>query len=291
MTSGWRPGTPTPSTARRGSLAGIAEIGQTADVIGVQELNPERRRDAVERALPGFGVSRGNNSVQILWRNATVELIAQDSVKVFGVERMESGVAGTSIGPKSIQWVQLRQRSTGAVFFVVNHHIVPSIENGGRPDDRKPRRIALYQRQMDALTNLVTKLRSIAPVMVTGDFNVDARADARVQRPALALHPARQPRACGRPGGPSATPDPGHARPPADRLRVGDHGHRPTSHADDPRPLRLRPQRRRRQLHRCRRQRASTPARRPHCRSRRPATDVTPPSASLRLRRCRQWPD
>ena len=164
-------------------VAGIAEIGRTADVIGVQELNPERRRNAVERALPEYGVSAGNNSVQILWRKATVQLMAQDSVKVFDVERIESGVAGTSIGPKSIQWVQLRQLSTGAVFFVVNHHIVPSIENGGRPDDRKPRRIALYERQIEALTKLVTKLRTIAPVMVTGDFNVDARADARVQDP------------------------------------------------------------------------------------------------------------
>lgn len=163
--------------------AGIASIGRTADVIGVQELNPKSRREAVARALPGFGVSEGNNSVQIFWRKSTVDLIAQGSNKVFDVERIESGVAGTSIGPKSIQWVQLRQKATGAVFFVVNHHIIPSIENGRRPDDRKPRRLALYHRQMAAMVKLVAKLRSIGPVMVTGDFNIDARADAQRQDP------------------------------------------------------------------------------------------------------------
>lgn len=168
-----------------GVIRGLKAIAGAADVIGVQEMNPESRRSAVERAMAadGFAISAGNNSVQILWRASRYKLLAQGSEKVFDVERIETGVAGTSIGPKSVQWVQLQQVSTGAVFFVVNHHIVPSIENGRRPDDSKPKRIGLYQRQMAAMLSVVGKLRPYGPVAVTGDFNIDARADARVKDP------------------------------------------------------------------------------------------------------------
>ena len=168
-----------------GVIRGLQAVAAAADVIGVQEMNPESRRSAVERAMArnGIDISAGNNSVQILWRSAKYKLLAQGSEKVFDVERMEAGVSGTSIGPKSVQWVQLQQVSTGAVFFVVNHHIVPSIENGRKPDDSKPKRIALYQRQMAAMLSVVDKLRPYGPVAVTGDFNIDARADARMRDP------------------------------------------------------------------------------------------------------------
>ena len=165
------------STAR--VIAGIRDIGRAADVIGLQELTPERRRDSMTAAISDtFSVSRANNAVPIIWKKARYSLLAQGSEEVFGVRRIEGGVSGTSIGPKSIQWVQLRDKYTGAVFFVANHHIVPTIDRAGRPDTRNPRRLRLYQQQMDAMVKLVTRLRSFGPTVVTGDFNVAAKADA-----------------------------------------------------------------------------------------------------------------
>ena len=169
-----------------GVVSGLRAIGEKADVIGVQELKPESRRRTVERRLSGaWGISEANNSVQILWRRSRYQLLAQGSEKVFDVERIEDGVAGVSIGPKSVQWVQLKDNGTGAVFFVANHHIVPSIDRKGHPDTRNPRRLALYQRQMAALLGVVGQLRRYGPVFVTGDFNVDARRDARVADPSF----------------------------------------------------------------------------------------------------------
>lgn len=164
---------------------GIDAIRASSDVIGLQELNPESRRSAVERALHrgGWAISDGNNSVQIAWRASRYRALAQGSEKVFDVERMEGGTAGTSIGPKSVQWVQLQDRQTSGVFFVVNHHLVPDIDRSGHPRPGAPKRIALYQRQMAGMLSVVQKLRTYGPVAVTGDFNVAAKADAKVKDP------------------------------------------------------------------------------------------------------------
>ena len=80
----------------------------------------------------------------------------QGNVLEFGVKRIEGGASGTSIGPKHLQWVQLRDRRTRAVFFEVNHHIVPTIESGGHPNG-KTKRLALYRQQMKVM---LSSLRS-----------------------------------------------------------------------------------------------------------------------------------
>ena len=94
---------------------------------------------------------------------------------MFGVERIEPGVAGTAIGPKSIQWVQLRDRQTGAAFFAANHHLVPSIDDRGRPDPRSPKRVRLARLQLDAAAALADRLGRTGPVLIGADWNIDAR--------------------------------------------------------------------------------------------------------------------
>ena len=75
-------------------------------------------------AKKGWAVSDGNNAVQIFYNAGKYKLLAQGSEKVIDVVRIESGTAGTSIGPKSVQWVQLQDRATGGVFFVVDGRLV-----------------------------------------------------------------------------------------------------------------------------------------------------------------------
>ena len=166
-------------------LPGIRAIGPRADVIGLQELDPGSRR-AVKKGLSDtFAVSKGNNAVQIVWKKARFDVLAQGSQEVFAARRIEPGVNGTAIGAKSIQWVQLRDRTTGAVFFVANHHIVPSIDRRGHPDTRHPKRLNLFRLQMTAMLALVDRLKGAGPVMVTGDFDVAAAADAKVRHPSF----------------------------------------------------------------------------------------------------------
>ncbi|MFP5282280.1 MAG: peptidoglycan DD-metalloendopeptidase family protein, partial [Actinomycetes bacterium] len=168
-------------------VAGIRAIGGAADVVGLQEFNPESRRRSVARQLSGtWQFSKGNNSVQIAWKPSRLELLAQGSVHVAGLTRLEPGVSGTAIGPKSLQWVQLRDRAGGGTFFVANHHIVPSIDHRGRPVRSRPKRLALYDKQMSAMERLVGKLRAAAPtapIITVGDLNVNDQADARNRDP------------------------------------------------------------------------------------------------------------
>lgn len=166
-------------------LDGLHTIAATADVIGVQELSSPRRRDDAARAMAklGWGVSAGNNAVKIFYDASKYKLLAQGSEKVIDVVRIESGTAGTSIGPKAVQWVQLQDRATGAVLFVVNHHIVPDIDRKGHPRRGAPKRLSVYRTQMAAMLSVVSKLRAYGPVAVTGDHNVDARADQKVKNP------------------------------------------------------------------------------------------------------------
>ncbi len=163
-------------------VRGLRRIGTHSDVIGMQELYPESRRRAVEREFGrAWGISKADNAVQILWRTSRYERLAEGSERVFDVQPIESGVAGRSIGPKSIQWVQLRDKDTGAVVLVANHHLVPSIDRNGRPDTSNPKRLALAGRQLTAMVRLVGALRQYGPVFTTGDLNVDERMDARVR--------------------------------------------------------------------------------------------------------------
>lgn len=165
-------------------IAGVRSIGTSADVIGLQELGSPARRAAALSAVGGtFALQSARNAVPLLWRKSKFDLIGQGSTKVFDVIRVEDGVSGPNVGPKNVSWVQLRLRGTGTTFTVINNHILPSINIKGHPDRTKPGRLRLYRTQMSALLALVDRFRAFGPVMATGDFNIDARADARVKDP------------------------------------------------------------------------------------------------------------
>lgn len=170
------------SNSVKRTVTGIKTIG--ADVVGLQELSGSgRRRQVLQQVAGTYAASSNNNAVKILWRRDKYSLVAQDSVEVFGVRRIESGTAGTSIGPKSVHWVQLRDRSTGADLIVVNHHLVPDVDRKGRPRPGATKRLRAYHDQMAAMLALADRLKTVAPVVVTADWNVDARRDAKVKSP------------------------------------------------------------------------------------------------------------
>jgi len=162
-----------------------AAIDGGATVIGLQEISQRAKQDALAAALrqDGWAMSSTPHAARIVWDNARYKVLAQGAQKVFDLERIENGASGTSIGPKWVQWVQLQDRETGAAFSVVNQHIVPTIDRGGHPDTRSPRRLALAYKQLASEVSLVGTLRPYGPVAVTGDFNIDAKADAKVRDP------------------------------------------------------------------------------------------------------------
>ena len=169
----------------------------------------------------GWEMSDGNSATPVFWRASKYTLLAQGRVKVFGVVRIEGGgAAGSSIGPKFIQWVQLQDNTTKAVFIAASHHLVPTIETKGHPNRQGPKRVAYAKRQIVAAGELATRLSrgGQIPFLIAADWNVDARKDARVRTAGFPYHGIAEVRAvlelAGRRLPEGGHPDPRH---PADR--------------------------------------------------------------------------
>ena len=132
----------------------------------------------------GWEMSDGNSATPVFWQASKYTLLAQGRVKVFGVVRIEGGgAAGSSIGPKFIQWVQLQDNSTKAVFIAASHRLVPTIETKGKADPQGPKRVAYARRQIVAAGELATRLSrgGQIPFLIAADWNVDARNDAKIR--------------------------------------------------------------------------------------------------------------
>lgn len=174
------------SNSNKKIVAGLKAIGAAgADVIAVQELQSNHRATvARQMRVAGWEMSDGNTATPVFWRASKYKLLAQGREKVFGVVRIESGgAAGSSIGPKFIQWAQLQDNSTGAVFIAASHHLVPSIETKGKADKRGPKRVAYAKRQIIAAGKLAQSLgrNGQIPFLIGSDWNIDARKDAKVR--------------------------------------------------------------------------------------------------------------
>lgn len=174
------------SNSNKRIMAGLKSLGAAgADVIAVQELQ-SHHRGPIERQMraAGWRMSSGNTATPVFWRASKYKLLAQGREKEFGVVRIERGsAAGSSIGPKWIQWAQLQDTSSGAVFIAASHHLVPGIESRGRPDRQGPRRVAYAKKQILIAGKLAEQLgrNGQIPFMIGADWNIDARKDARVR--------------------------------------------------------------------------------------------------------------
>ena len=169
-------------------VAGLQAIGRAgADVIAVQELQHRgRARVAARMRDTGWAMSDGNTATPVLWRTSRYRLLAQGRVKELGVVRIEPGsAAGSSIGPKYIQWVQLQDKTTGGVFIAASHHLIPGIESKGRPDRHGDRRVAHAKKQILTAGQTARRLghNGQIPFLIGADWNIDARKDARIRTP------------------------------------------------------------------------------------------------------------
>ena len=172
------------STAR--IMTGLRTIGKAGvDVIAVQELSSSHRPTAAKQMRQaGWATPDGILATALFWRAAKYKVLAQGQVKQLGVVRIEPGsAAGTSIGPKFIQWAELQDRTSGAVFIAASHHLLPGIETKGRPNPTAPRRVAYAKKQIRDVGELANRTGrgGQIPFMIAGDWNVDARKDAKIR--------------------------------------------------------------------------------------------------------------
>jgi exonuclease III len=166
----------------------VAALG--TEVITLQEMSSGKRRAAVQAALvdcetcvyamyvaPGGPVPAGT---PILYRKDRFTLRAAGSVKVTDATYVGPKGAGPStIRPKFVNWVRLKDQLTKRQLYVLNNHTVPTVQAADGGPNGNTARLRIYRKHMAGLTALVRQLRADkqAPMFVTGDFNVNFRTD------------------------------------------------------------------------------------------------------------------
>lgn len=142
----------------------VRRAAKAGDIIGWQEIAPERYRDAI-RDLPGFDhfMPKGLQT-PISWKSKEFKLL--DS----GVERMHGGQAGVS-PHRTVAWVKLQNKETGETMIHMNTHLVSGAWNNEQTRS-DPWRKAMWNRHMDKMGKLVERFEKKGhPVTITGDFN------------------------------------------------------------------------------------------------------------------------
>jgi endonuclease/exonuclease/phosphatase family metal-dependent hydrolase len=175
------------------AVADITRLAATADVLALQEMASPARRAGVLSTLADCETCVFDayapqpavlGSTPILWNSVRFRLKASGTRQVSEDTFVGRAGAGPStLRAKYINYVLLRDRTTGVKFYVLNNHAVPSVQgDGGRANREYPKRLELYRQHMEGLKALISELS--APnraVFVTGDLNVNYRRDRVAQ--------------------------------------------------------------------------------------------------------------
>lgn len=175
------------------AVADVTRLADQADIVTLQEMSSLKRRNAVraklvdcsmcpfEAYIPEDAV-QGGTPILYRWEKFRVE--GSGTTKVSDATYVGPRGAGPStLRAKYVNWVQLRDRTTGRDVYVLNNHAVPSVQGkGGAPNRRMKARLRLYRQHMAGLRTLITEFKTGGGVVfVTGDLNVNFRTDRKVQ--------------------------------------------------------------------------------------------------------------
>lgn len=147
------------------------------DLVGLQEVHGPGRTAALA-AQDGWGVWRPGQvgpqqQTPVLWRDSMYEYVGA------GTEKYASG--GLTLPDRWANWVELVHKPSQRTVFLLNSHAHPHIERNGRPTNL-PRTTEAFK-HFDNIVKTARYLGTQGEVFVTGDFNVDYRADRRVRHP------------------------------------------------------------------------------------------------------------
>lgn len=157
--------------------AGLDVIAGTgADAVGLQELSDDTKMNGLKAyaRANGWACTKRNSAVTTMWRTESTTLVKETYTLVQkSGEPWEDGAGGDDTIYKIIMEVTLRDKPSGREWTLLNHHLVPTVESGGRFRADKPKRVAVFKEQIaeirKALDQYGTAGRMVA---VTGDWNV-----------------------------------------------------------------------------------------------------------------------
>lgn len=177
------------------AVADLQELAASgADIIGTQEMGSRKRRDAIQAAMVDceqcvFGAHMVNpaevGATPILYRTDRFDL--EDLGSRLAADRTfvgRKGAGPSTIAAKYVNYVKLREKTTGRSLYVLNSHAVASVQGPDGGSSGNTRRMAMYSQHMETLKSMVREFTSRGvSVFVLGDLNVNYRRDVRVQDP------------------------------------------------------------------------------------------------------------
>ena len=149
----------------------VQKASHTADLIGWQEIDPARYRQAIRNLGPSwahFMPHDGGLQIPnpISWKKDQFKLLDQ------GFVRTHHGKAKVSPN-RYITWVKLQDRKTGKTFVRMNTHLVSGAWGAHKPTTEWRRH--MWNIHMQKLRHLVKHFEGKGlPVIVGGDFNRDS---------------------------------------------------------------------------------------------------------------------
>lgn len=155
----------------RKGVRAIIDTGVAA--IGMQELSDDGKQRALTAFVESLGwrATRRNSAVTSFYDPAVLDVDESYELVEKGGRAWESGAGGDDSIYKIIMLLDGRVKADGHRFALLNHHLVPTVEAGGRFRGDKPIRVSIYKRQIAAVQEQVRKRGGL--VFVTADQNVD----------------------------------------------------------------------------------------------------------------------
>jgi endonuclease/exonuclease/phosphatase family metal-dependent hydrolase len=171
------------SSAQAGGDARTLTRLPAVDVVGWQEADRFR---AVLHALRGwdtrtFDFGRATSELAVSWRRSEFTLVSAEQRSVANGVGWQDGLH--PFPDRLVAVVTLRHRATGRTLTVVDTHLPQAIEDLDRPGHWLPTINAYRARRQLAAVAATFRRAAGRWVVGTGDYNMDARADARRRPP------------------------------------------------------------------------------------------------------------
>ncbi|BAK34321.1 hypothetical protein MLP_13070 [Microlunatus phosphovorus NM-1] len=166
----WNPYKLNSLTNMKRGLKAIIDAG--ASVIGVQELSVDSKQDGLTRYAESLGwrASKKNSAVTVFYDPSVIVDSKESHVVVEqGGDYWQSGAGGHDTIHKILMMIDGTHKS-GKKVALLNHHLVPTVESGGKFRADKPIRVSVYKRQIAEFCDQVSRRNGL--VFGTSDWNV-----------------------------------------------------------------------------------------------------------------------
>jgi hypothetical protein len=156
------------------------------DVAGLQEYEPNERLPSLDRlSQVGWGYWKTRYSDPVIYDRSQFQFLSARAVTVAAGRMVED-----KANPSRLKYrndtvaavVRLLHRPSGERVVFINVHPTPGATPEGRPSKLLPRRVAMYKEEIRRVVALAAAEQPNGQVFFVGDWNINYKADVRVQR-------------------------------------------------------------------------------------------------------------